>query len=92
MVLREAHLVPGDTMEKLAKWLEENPQANSLALFYHQLDQRWRYLKILRQFALEVECSALRGEELADHVAKYCAGEGKKIEQVAVQLLSLIHI
>lgn len=86
VVLREAHLVPGDTMEKLAKWLEENPQANSLALFYHQLDQRWRYLKLLRQFALEVECSALRGEELADHVAKYCAGEGKKIEQVAVQL------
>ena len=48
VVLRDAHLVSAETMEKLARWLEDNPRANCLALFFEQVDERLRFWKTLR--------------------------------------------
>lgn len=85
VVLRDAHLVPTATMEKLVSWLQDNPEANCLALFFDAVDKRWKYLKVLRKLALEIECFPLEGERLTRYVLDYCAQRGKKMERVTVE-------
>lgn len=86
VVLRDAHLVSAETMEKLARWLEDNPQANCLALFFEQVDERLRFWKTLRPLALEIKCDPLPGERLASYVEKYCSQRGKALERTTTEL------
>ncbi|NMB02250.1 MAG: DNA polymerase III subunit delta [Firmicutes bacterium] len=86
VVLKDAQAVPSDIMEKLATWLEQNPNANFLAIFLDKVDKRWKYLKILRQFALEIECKPLEEAALARYVQDYCTEQGKKMTMDTVEV------
>lgn len=86
VILKNGELVPAAIMESLASWLEQNPKANCLALFVNKVDQRLKYVKILRQFALEVACEALQGDALVRYVIDLCAEQGKKMKRDTAEL------
>lgn len=85
VVVKDADSIPAAIMEKLALWVEENPQANCLALFLAKVDQRLKYVKILRQFALEVVCEPLQGERLIRYVVDLCQEQGKRMKRAAAE-------
>jgi DNA polymerase-3 subunit delta len=86
VVLKNGESVPAAIMEHLASWLEQNLKTNCFALFVDKVDQRLKYVKILRQFALEVECEALQGDALLRHVVDLCTREGKKMKRETAEL------
>ncbi len=86
VILRNGELVPAGTMEKIALWIEAHPNANCLALFMDKLDKRLKYPKILRKFALEIECEALEGDKLVRYVMDYCTEQGKAIKRDTAEL------
>ncbi|HKM42918.1 MAG TPA: DNA polymerase III subunit delta [Limnochordia bacterium] len=81
VVVRNAELVPAALMEKLASWLEKHTEANCLALFLNKVDNRLKYVKILRQFATEIECAPLKGDRLIRYVLDLCMEQGKKMKR-----------
>lgn len=81
VVLKEGDLISAASMEKLAHWLEQNPEANCLALFLDKVDNRLKYLKILRNFALEFNCEPIEGEELLRYVVDFCTEQGKAMKR-----------
>ena len=86
VILKEAQLIPAAIMEKLASWLEQNETANSLAIFLDKVDNRWKYLKIMRQFALEIQCDPLQGEALMRYVQDYCTEQKKKMTRKTAEV------
>jgi DNA polymerase-3 subunit delta len=84
VVLRNAELVPAAPMEQLASWLEEHPDANCLAIFLAKVDNRLKYVKILRRLAREIECAPLKGDSLVRYVSDSCTEQGKKITRDTV--------
>lgn len=88
VVLKEAELVPAPVMEKLANWLQHNSFTHCLALFFNRVDQRWKYLKVLRQLGEELECVALEGERLLRYLSDYCREQGRKMAPAAAQFLA----
>lgn len=86
VVLREGELVPAGTMETVATWLDEHQKANALAIFLDKVDNRWKYLKTLRKFALEIECNTLQGEALVRYVLDYCFQQRKKMGRTTAEL------
>ncbi len=87
VVLRRADLVPAAVMDTIATWLQEHTQANCLAVFVQNLDNRLKYVRKLREFAWEIECEPLRGERLIRYILDYCAQQGKKMRRSAAQAL-----
>lgn len=85
VVLRDAEFVPAESMAKLVNWLEGNPQANCLALFFSRVDGKWKFWKTLCRLAVEVKCDPLQGEALTKYIEECCAEQGKKIERVALE-------
>jgi len=77
VVVKNADVVPAPLMEKLALWLEQHPESNRLALFLDKVDNRLKYVKILRQLAREVECTPLKGDSLVRHILDSCTEQGK---------------
>ena len=86
VVLKNGELVPVAIMDSLASWLQQNTKANCLALFVDKVDQRLKYVKTLRQFALEVECEALHGDKLVRYVLDLCTEQGKKMKRNTAEL------
>lgn len=85
VVLKDAQLVPGEELERLARWLQGHEPAGSLALFFDKLDNRLRYVKLLLASGQEIFCRTLEGEELARHIAAYCHARGKSIDRRACE-------
>ena len=85
VVMRKGELVPAATMEKLATWLEQHPEANCLALFLEKVDKRWKYLRLLRPMALEIECVPLQGETLVRYVLDSCTEQGKEMKRATAE-------
>lgn len=85
VVLRDAHLVPADTLHKLVKWLAGSPQTNCLALFFQRVDENWKFLPVLRELALEIQCVPLAAGQLAQYVQEYCQSQGKDMGEAAVK-------
>lgn len=86
VILKEGDNITAGTMETIATWLEQHPGANTLAVFLGKVDNRWKYLKILRKFALEIECKPLQGEALTRYVLDYCLERHKKLGREAAEL------
>lgn len=86
IILQEAQLIPASTMEKLATWLVDHPEANFLAIFLDKVDKRWKYLKTLKKIAVELECVPLQGESLIRYISDYCAEQGKTIKRTTIEL------
>lgn len=86
VVLREGGLIPAGVMDTIATWLEEHPQSNILAIFLDKVDNRWKYLKTLRKFALEIECKPLQGEALVRYVLDYSLEQAKKMGRPTAEL------
>ncbi|MGI6148269.1 MAG: DNA polymerase III subunit delta [Firmicutes bacterium] len=87
VVLKDAHLVPSEELQRLAHWLQEHEPAGHLALFFRRLDTSLRYAKAFLSLGIEVQCNQLEGEELVKHVTQYCTARGKSIAKNACQLL-----
>lgn len=85
VVLRQADLVPAAVMDTIATWLQEHPQANCLAVFVDNLDNRLKYVRKLREFAWEAKCVSLLGDELIRYMLDYCAERGKKMRRSAAE-------
>ena len=81
VLLKKADLIPTGTMDIVASWLEEHPDANCLAIFLDKLDKRLKYPKTLRKFGLEVECKPLKGDALVRYVLDLCTEHGKKMKR-----------
>ena len=86
VVLKEANLIPAATMERIALWLQNHPTGNCLALFFERLDNRLKFIKIIRKMAWEINCAALEGDSLQRYVQDYCLERGRKINRKAVDL------
>jgi len=86
VVLREGGLIPAGEMDTIATWLAEHPQSNILAVFLDKVDNRWKYLKTLRKFALEIECKPLQGEALVRYVLDYCLEQARKMGRPTAEL------
>lgn len=86
VVLREANQIPAATLERVAQWMEDHPQANCLALFLEQLDQRLRFVKILGKLARVISCAPLQGEDLLRYIQDYCRQHGKRLPRPAAEL------
>ena len=85
-VLKDAHLVPAEELERLAKWLKEHEPPGCLAAFFGKLDTRLRYAKLFLSLGMEINCNQLQGEELLRHIAGYCIARGKSISRAAGEL------
>lgn len=86
VVLKNSQDVPANAMEQLANWLAQLETSNCLALFFAKVDNRWRYLKTLRQYALEINCAPMERDALVRYVEDYCLVEGKKMSKSTVEL------
>jgi DNA polymerase-3 subunit delta len=86
VVLKDADLIGAAVMEQLALWLEQNPKANCLALFLDRVDQRLKYVKVLRKFALQVACEPLEGERLIRYIQDYCQERGRTLKRETAEL------
>lgn len=86
VVLKNAELIPAAVMDKLTTWLQENPEANHLSVFLTKVDKRLKYVKVLRQFAREIECEPLQGERLLRHVIDSCTEQGKTMKRNTAEL------
>ena len=85
-VLKDAHLVPAEELERLAKWLKVHEPPGCLAAFFGKLDTRLRYAKLFLSLGMEINCNQLQGEELLRHIAGYCIARGKSISRAAGEL------
>jgi DNA polymerase-3 subunit delta len=86
IALKHADGIPAAAMERIATWLSEHVEANCLAVFVDSLDKRLKYVRILQEFAWEIECSPLVGDRLIRYVKDYCTVHGKKMSQLAVDV------
>jgi len=86
-ILKEAHLIPAATMDKVAQWLENHPKANCLAVFLPRLDRRLKYVKTMQSIAWEIECLPLQGERLVRYVQDYCLSQSRRLQRPAVEAL-----
>ncbi len=85
VVLKHADHVPASVMDAIATWLQEHEDANCLAVFVDNLDNRLKYVRKLREIAWEIECSPLLGDRLIRYVLDYCAKRGKKMQRSAAE-------
>jgi len=58
-----------------------------LALFFHKVDLRLKYVKELKKMASEINCTPLSGRALEEFVIAYCDKRQRKISAEAVQVL-----
>lgn len=86
VVLKNAELIPAAVMDKLASWLQQNPEANHLSIFLSKVDNRLKYVKVLRPLAQEIKCEALEGEQLLRYVLDLCLEQGKKMKRRTAEL------
>ncbi|MDI9412735.1 MAG: DNA polymerase III subunit delta [Bacillota bacterium] len=86
IILQEANLIPPSIMEELALWLRENSNANFLAIFLDKIDKRWKFLKILNEFAVELDCAPLEGEGLIRYISDYCTEREKTIKRPVIEV------
>ena len=78
--------VPSSVMETIVQWVQSREQTNSLAVFFHKLDNRLKYVKTLRAFAVEIKCEPLQGESLIRYIMDYCYEQGKEMKRSTCQL------
>ena len=86
VAVMDAESVPSSVMETVVRWLHSKEQANSLALFYNKLDNRLKYVKMLKEFAVEIKCEPLQGESLIRYIMDYCYEQGKVMKRAVCQL------
>ena len=85
VVLKEAEKIPVASMEKIVNFMTKNPRANFLAIFMEKVDNRWKYLKTLRQIALEVECAPLQEDGLVRYLTDFCSEQGKTMKRATAE-------
>lgn len=86
VVLKDAHLIPAEQLERLAQWLEEHEAAGILAVFFAKLDMRLKYAKQFLKLGQEIACQNLQGEELQRYIAAYVHARGKSMARSVVEL------
>ncbi len=86
VVLRNAELVPAAIMDKLVAWLQQNSRSNHVSIFANKVDKRLKYVKVLREFAQEIECIPLQGDQLLRYVLDLCTEQGKKMKRGTAEL------